>query len=428
MKILVVGSGAREHALAWKCMQSVLTDRVFCTPGNGGTGGMAKNISIHPDDVARLVKFARSEKIGLAVLGPESAVAAGVGDALRQEGIPVFGPGRAAGRIESSKSFAKELMRKAGIPTADFAVFSEAGPAREWARARSGRVVVKADGLALGKGVIVCASDAEAETAIDDMLVGHAFGRAGATVVVEERLEGSEVSLMAVTDGTRVIPLAAARDFKRAQDGDIGPNTGGMGAYSPLADVSPALVGEVVERVLGPAVRQLAEDGAEYRGVLYAGLMLTAEGVRVLEFNARFGDPEAQVVLPRLKSDAVRLLLEAARGDLSPVGELDWDPRPCVGIVVASGGYPDAYETGFPIEGLATIPPGVLVFHAGTRYLPGQGLVTAGGRVLTMVALGDTLAEAREAVLGAIGRVRFKGAFHRRDVAQETKEHCLTSE
>jgi phosphoribosylamine--glycine ligase len=428
MKILVVGSGAREHALAWKCMQSVLTDRVFCTPGNGGTGGMAKNISIPPDDVARLVKFARSEKIGLAVLGPESAVAAGVGDALRQEGIPVFGPGRAAGRIESSKSFAKELMRKAGIPTADFAVFSEAGPAREWARARSGRVVVKADGLALGKGVIVCASDAEAEKAIDDMLVGHAFGRAGATVVLEERLEGSEVSLMAVTDGTRVIPLAAARDFKRAQDGDIGPNTGGMGAYSPLADVSPALVGEVVERVLGPAVRQLAEDGAEYRGVLYAGLMLTAEGVRVLEFNARFGDPEAQVVLPRLKSDAVRLLLEAARGDLSPVGELDWDPRPCVGIVVASGGYPDAYETGFPIEGLATIPPGVLVFHAGTRYLPGQGLVTAGGRVLTMVALGDTLAEAREAVLGAIGRVRFNGAFHRRDVAQETKEHCLTSE
>ena len=419
MKILVVGSGAREHALAWKCMQSVLTDRVFCTPGNGGTGGMAKNIQIPADDVANLVKFAKGEKIGLVVLGPESAVAAGVGDALRQEGIPVFGPSRDAGRIESSKSFAKELMRRAGIPTADFGAFAETGPARDWARARSGRVVVKADGLALGKGVIVCGSVDEAERAIDAMLVEHAFGRAGATVVVEERLEGPEVSLMAVTDGKRVIPLAAARDFKRAHDGDSGPNTGGMGAYSPLADVSTELVTEAVEKVLQPVVRQLAADGAEYRGVLYAGLMLTAQGIRVLEFNARFGDPEAQVVLPRLKSDAVRLLLEAARGDLAPVGELDWDPRPCVGIVVASAGYPDAYETGFPIDGLATIPPGVLVFHAGTRYVSGQGLVTSGGRVLTLVALGNTVGEAREAVLETIGRVRFNGAFHRRDIAQE---------
>ena len=419
MKILVIGSGAREHALAWKCMQSVLADRVFCTPGNGGTGGMAKNIHIPADDVANLVKFARREKIGLVVLGPESAVAAGVGDALRQEGITVFGPSRDAGRIESSKSFAKDLMRRAGIPTADFAVFTQTGPAVDWARARSGRVVVKADGLALGKGVVVCGSVEEAEKAINDVLVEHVFGRAGATIVVEERLEGPEVSLMAVTDGTRVIPLAPARDFKRARDGDSGPNTGGMGAYSPLADVSSELVNEVVDKVLEPAVRQLAADGAEYRGVLYAGLMLTAGGIRVLEFNARFGDPEAQVVLPRLRSDSVRLLLEAARGDLSPVGELDWDPRPCVGIVVASGGYPDAYETGFPIDGLATIPPGVLVFHAGTRYVPGRGLVTAGGRVLTMVALGDTLAEARETVLGTIGRVRFNGAFHRRDIAQE---------
>ena len=419
MRILVVGSGAREHVLAWKCMQSVLTDRVFITPGNGGTGGMAKNIQIPSDDVPRLVKFAKSERIGLVVLGPESAVVAGVGDALRREGIPVFGPGRDAGRIESSKSFAKELMRRAGIPTADFGVFTEAGPAKEWARARSGRVVVKADGLALGKGVVVCGSLEEAENAVDSMLVSHAFGRAGATVVVEERLEGPEVSLMAVTDGSRVIPLAAARDFKRARDGDTGPNTGGMGAYSPLADVSDDLVAEVVLKVLQPAVKQLAEDGSEYRGVLYAGLMLTPDGIRVLEFNARFGDPEAQVVLPRLKSDAVRLLLEAARGDLSPVGELEWDPRPCVGVVVASGGYPDVYETGFPIQGLATIPPGILVFHAGTRYVPGEGLVTSGGRVLTMVALGETLAEAREAVLGTIGRVRFNGAFHRRDIAKE---------
>jgi phosphoribosylamine---glycine ligase len=419
MRILVVGSGAREHVLAWKCMQSVLTDRVFCAPGNGGTGGMAKNIQIPADDVANLVKFAKREKIGLVVLGPESAVAAGVGDAMRQEGIPVFGPGREAGRIESSKSFAKELMGRASIPTADFGVFAEPVPAREWARARDGRVVVKADGLAMGKGVLVCATVEEAEEAIGAMLVDRSYGRAGATVVVEERLEGPEVSLMAVTDGKRVIPLAAARDFKRARDGDRGPNTGGMGAYSPPIGVTAEVVAEAVEKVLEPAVRQLAEDGAEYRGLLYAGLMLTADGIRVLEFNARFGDPEAQVVMPRLKSDAVRLLLEAARGDLSPVGELDWDPRPCVGVVIASGGYPEAYETGFPIEGLATIEPGILVFHAGTRYLPGRGLVTAGGRVLTLVALGDTVGEARDAILATIGRVRFNAAFHRSDIAQE---------
>jgi len=419
VKVLVVGSGAREHALVWKCVQSELVERVYCAPGNGGTGGMARNVAIGAADVVRIVDFAKHERVGLVILGPEAAVDSGVGDALRSAGFNVFGPNRGAGRIESSKAFSKALMKRAGIPTADFGVFADTGPAREWARARRGHVVVKADGLAMGKGVIVCGSVAEAEKAIDAMLLEHAFGRAGSTVVVEERLEGAEVSLMAVTDGKRVIPLAAARDFKRAQEGDGGPNTGGMGAYSPLSDMPSELVAEAVEKVLQPAVRQLAEDGAEYRGVLYAGLMLTAEGIRVLEFNARFGDPEAQVVLPRLRSDAVRLLLEAARGDLSPVGELEWDPRPCVGIVIASSGYPDAYETGFPIDGLATIPPGVLVFHAGTRYLPGQGLVTAGGRVLTMVALGDTQAEARDAVLGTIGRVRFNGAFHRRDIAQE---------
>jgi phosphoribosylamine---glycine ligase len=420
MRVMVVGSGAREHALAWKCMQSALTDRVFCTPGNGGTGGMAKNIQIPADDVANLVKFAKHERISLAVLGPDAAVAAGVGDALRAEGIPTFGPGRDAGRIESSKSFAKDLMRRAGIPTADFGVFSEAGPAKQWAAERAGRVVVKADGLALGKGVLVCDDRVQADAAIESMLVEGRFGRAGSTVVVEERLEGREVSLMAVTDGTRVVPLVPARDFKRAEEGDRGPNTGGMGAYSPPPDMTEALLEEAVRTVLEPAIGQLAADGLEYRGVLYAGLMLTPDGIRVLEFNARFGDPEAQVVLPRLRSDAVRLMLEAARGDLSTVDPLDWDRRPCVGVVLASGGYPESYETGFPIDGLANVNPGVLVFHAGTRYLPGRGLVTSGGRVLTFVALGDTVADARAAVLGTIGRVRFHGAFHRRDIALET--------
>jgi len=419
LKILVVGSGAREHALVWKCMQSILTDRVYCAPGNGGTGGLARNIAIPADDVVNLVKFAKGEKIGLAVLGPESAIAAGVGDALRDAGIPVFGPGRAAGRVETSKVFAKELMQRAGIPTAVAGVFTEVGPARDWAGERGGRVVVKADGLALGKGVIVCSDMAEAERAIDVMLVARSFGHAGSTILVEERLEGPEVSLMAVTDGRRVIPLAPARDFKRALDGDGGPNTGGMGAYSPPLGVGADLVSEAVEKILEPAVRQLAKEGIEYRGLLYAGLMLTTDGLRALEFNARFGDPEAQVVLPRLETDLVRVMLEAARGDLGPVGELDWNSRHCVGVVVASGGYPDSYETGFPIDGLATIPPGIQVFHAGTRFLPGSGLVTSGGRVFTIVALGDSVAEAREQVLAGVGRVRFAAAFHRRDIAQE---------
>ena len=400
-------------------MQSVLTDRVYCAPGNGGTGGLGRNIAIPADDVVNLVKFAKTEKIGLVVLGPESAIAAGVGDALRDAGIPVFGPNRAAGRVETSKAFAKELMDRAGIPTAAWGVFTEADAAKAWARDHEGQVVVKADGLALGKGVIVCGSVAEAEEAIDSMLVAKAFGRAGATVVVEERLEGAEVSLMAITDGKRVIPLAPARDFKRALEGDNGPNTGGMGAYSPPLGVTDDIIREAVEKILEPAVRQLAEEGTEYRGLLYAGLMLTADGVRALEFNARFGDPEAQVVLPRLETDLVRVMLEAARGDLGPVGDLDWNPRPCVGVVVASGGYPDSYETGFPIDGLATIPPGIQVFHAGTRFLPGSGLVTSGGRVFTIVALGSTVAEAREQALAGVGRVRFSAAFHRHDIAQE---------
>jgi phosphoribosylamine--glycine ligase len=400
-------------------MQSVLSDKVFVAPGNGGTVGMAKNIAIPADDVANLVRFAKSERINLCVLGPESAVAAGVGDAMRGEGITVFGPDRAAGRIESSKSFAKDLMRRAGIPTADFGVINQAGLAKRWAAQLDGRVVVKADGLALGKGVIVCDARAAADRAIDSMLVEGVFGRAGSTIVVEERLEGRELSLMGVSDGRRVVPLAPARDFKRAHDGDRGPNTGGMGAYSPPADASPELVEEARRTVLEPAVKQLAADGLEYRGVLYAGLMLTADGIRVLEFNARYGDPEAQVVLPRLRSDPVRLMLEAARGDLTPAGDPEWDPRACVGVVVASGGYPDSYETGFPINGLADIPAGIMVFHAGTRYVAGKGMVTAGGRVLTLVALADDVGAARAKVLEAVARVRFEGAFHRRDIALE---------
>jgi phosphoribosylamine--glycine ligase len=424
VKVLVVGSGAREHALVWKCVQSDLVERVYCAPGNGGTGGMARNVDIGAADVVRIVDFAKHERLGLVILGPESAVDAGVGDALRSAGFNVFGPNRGAGRIESSKSFAKALMKRANIPTADFEVFAQAAPAKAWARERGGRVAVKADGLALGKGVIVCRSVKESDAAVDAILVEGRFGRSGATIVVEELLEGPELSVFGVTDGKEVVVLAPARDYKRAQDGDMGLNTGGMGAYSPPKSVDDALVEEVLDRVLRPAVLELSNSGDEFRGVLYAGLMLTADGIRTIEFNARFGDPEAQVVLPRLQSDFVAMALASAKGTLADFPDLRWNPQPCVGVVVASGHYPDdgAIKTGFPIRGLAEMPPGVLIFHAGTRFVPGRGLVTSGGRVATSVALGETVALAREKALAGARRVRFDGAFFRSDIAKEADE------
>jgi phosphoribosylamine--glycine ligase len=419
VRILVIGSGAREHALVWKCLRSPLAERVYVAPGNGGTAAIARNVPIQSDDAMRLARLARKEKIGLAVLGPEAAVAAGVGDMLRDAGIPVFGPDRDAGRIETSKAFAKDLMVAAGIPTAAHETFTEPEPARQFARKLGGRVAVKADGLALGKGVVVCRSQQEAEQAIDAMLVRHVLGRAGATIVVEERLEGPEVSVFGICDGRGVVPLVAARDFKRARDGDEGPNTGGMGAYSPPVGVTDELVAEAADRVLRPAIRELGRRGLDYRGVLYAGLMLTADGIRALEFNARFGDPETQVVLPRLRSDLVPLLLAAALGDLPDRPRLEWSERAAVAVVIASGGYPESYETGFEVEGLNTVPPGVLIFHAGTRLVPGRGLVTSGGRVLTSVGTGSDAEEARMTALSGAVRVRFRGAFFRKDIAQE---------
>jgi phosphoribosylamine---glycine ligase len=419
MRILVVGSGAREHALVWKCLRSPLAERVYAAPGNGGTAAIARNVPVPADDPVRLARLARKEKIGLAILGPDASVAAGVGDALRDAGIPVFGPDRDAGRIESSKTFAKEVMLAAGIPTAAHGTFTDPEPAHRFARRLGGRVAVKADGLALGKGVLVCSSQREADDAIDAMLVRHAFGRAGSTVVVEERLEGPELSVFGVCDGRSVVPLAPARDFKRAREGDRGPNTGGMGAYSPPAGVGDELVAEVTGTVLRPALREMAGRGLDYRGLLYAGLMLTPDGLRVLEFNARFGDPETQVVLPRLRSDLVPLLLAAAMGDLPDQPRVEWSERPAVGVVVASGGYPESYETGFEVGGLNAVPQEVLVFHAGTRQVPGRGLVTSGGRVLTTVGMGDDVERARMAALSGAVRVRFPGAFFRKDIAQE---------
>ncbi|HKB17960.1 MAG TPA: phosphoribosylamine--glycine ligase [Candidatus Dormibacteraeota bacterium] len=421
MKVLVVGSGAREHALVWKCVQSDLVERVYCAPGNGGTGGMARNVPIGAADVVRLVDFAKRERLGLVVLGPEAAVDAGAGDALRHAGFPVFGPDRGAGRIESSKAFAKGVMKRAGIPTAEHDVFTQPASAKHWAREHGGRVAVKADGLARGKGVIVCSNVEEADKAIDAMLVEQRFGKSGATIVIEERLEGPELSVLGVTDGTDVIALPPARDYKRARDGDRGDNTGGMGAYSPPKGVDDALVQEVVERVMLPALRELQSSGNEFRGVLYAGLMLTEGGIRTIEFNARFGDPEAQVVLPRLQSDFVALALAAAKGGLAAHPDLRWSEQACVGVVVASGNYPDeaAMKLGQRIRGLADMPRGVLIFHAGTRFDPGTGLVTDGGRVVTSVGLGDTVAQARETALVGARQVRFEGAFFRSDIAEE---------
>ena len=408
----------------WKCVQSDLVERVYCAPGNGGTGGMARNIRIPASDVVALVRFAKVERIGLVVLGPEAAVEAGVGDAMRHAGFPVFGPDRGAGRIESSKAFAKALMKRADIPTADFDVFTDAGAARAWARERGGRVAVKADGLARGKGVIVCSTAEESDAAVDAILVEQRFGKSGASIVVEERLEGPELSILAVTDGTDVVALAPARDYKRALEGDGGPNTGGMGAYSPPAGVDDGVVEEVMDRVMRPAVRELAAGGNEFRGVLYAGLMLTPDGIRTLEFNARFGDPEAQVVLPRLQSDFAALALAAAKGGLAAHPNLRWSSQSCVGVVVASGGYPDeaAMTLGRRIQGLAEMPRGVLIFHAGTRFDPTVGLVTDGGRVVTSVGLGDTPAEARAVALAGARQVRFEGAFFRSDIAQEAMD------
>ncbi len=382
---------------------------------------MARNVPIGASDVVRIVDFAKRERLGLVILGPEAAVDAGVGDALRSAGFNVFGPNRGAGRIESSKSFAKQLMVRAGIPTADFEVFTQPQPAKAWAAQRDGRVAVKADGLARGKGVIVCTNVAEAGAAIDAMLVQGRFGRSGSTVVIEELLEGPELSLLAVTDGSEVIPLAPARDFKRAHDGDQGANTGGMGAYSPPLGVDDALVAEVMDSVLRPAVRELAASGDEFRGVLYAGLMLTKSGVRAIEFNARFGDPEAQAVLPRLESDLVALALASSKGTLASFPDLRWSPQASVAIVVASAHYPDdaAMTLGLQIRGLAEIPRGALIFHAGTKFEPGRGLVTDGGRVVTSAALGKTVAEAREKALAGARQVRFPGAFFRTDIAAE---------
>jgi phosphoribosylamine--glycine ligase len=418
MRILVVGAGGREHALAWKISRSPLVRELFAAPGNPGIARLAKPVALEVQDVEGIARWSRENQIDLVVVGPEAPLVAGLADRVAREGIPVFGPAAAAAEIEGSKAFAKEIMQAAGIPTAEYAAFTELDPALAFARARGGNVVVKADGLAAGKGVVVCGTPAEAETALRSMLVARAHGAAGAKVVVEERLEGPEASCIAFTDGERVRMLAAAQDHKRIFDGDRGPNTGGMGAFSPTPNVGPELLADVERSVLLPAVQELARRGRPFRGALYAGLMLTAKGPRVLEFNARLGDPETQPILMRMRNDIVPPLLAAARGDLSNV-VLDFDPRAAVGVVLAAEGYPGKVASGDAIEGAdAPFPQDVQVFHAGTTRGPDGRVVTAGGRVLTVCALGHGLDDAARRAYEAVGHIRFRGMQYRTDIGK----------
>lgn len=416
MRILVVGSGAREHALAWKIAQSPLVSDLLCAPGNPGMARVARCLPVRADDLDGIVREVRSRGVDLVVVGPEAPLVAGLADRLAAEGVAVFGPTAAAARIEGSKAFAKEVMLAAGIPTAEHRTFTDVEPALAYVRERGGRVAVKADGLAAGKGVVVPPDVAAAETAVRDMLVARVHGAAGAKLVIEERLEGPEASVIALCDGDRVRVLPAAQDHKRVGDGDRGPNTGGMGAFSPTPKVTPSIEREVEQRVLLPALRELARRGHPFRGALYAGLMLTADGIRVIEFNARLGDPETQPILMRLRGDLVPALLGAARGDLSSV-RLDVDPRTAVGVVLAADGYPTKPVTGDVIEGAdGPFEEGIQLFHAGTA-LDGQGrLVSAGGRVLTLCALGEHLADARARAYRALSKIRMRGGHHRTDI------------
>jgi phosphoribosylamine--glycine ligase len=416
MRILVVGSGGREHALAWKIAQSPLVSHLACAPGNPGIAGVAELVPIRAEDVEGLTREARARRIDLVVVGPEAPLVLGLADRLAREGIPVFGPTAAAAAVEGSKAFAKEVMLAAGIPTAEHATFTELGPAAAFARARGGRVVVKADGLAAGKGVVVASTADEAERALHAMLVEGVHGPAGRTVLVEERLEGREASVIALCDGERARLLPAAQDHKRAYDGDAGPNTGGMGAFTPSPAVTPAVAREVEERVLMPALRELSRRGHPFRGALYAGLMLTDRGLKVLEFNARLGDPEAQPIVMRVRGDLVPALLAAAQGDLSATS-LEVDPRVAIGVVLAAEGYPARPVPGDAIEGAdGPLEPGVQVFHAGTARDAAGRLVSAGGRVLTVCALGEDLAAARARAYAAMARIHLRGGHYRKDI------------
>ena len=418
MKILIVGNGGREHALLWKLRRDAPEAELFVTKGNGGMEGLATSLPLGPDEIQALAGWAEENAVDVTVVGPEAPLAAGIVDHFATHGLPVFGPTKAAAEIESSKAFAKELMERHGIPTAAFRAFDDLAAAEAYVREAPHPVVVKASGLAAGKGVVVADSKEEALEAVREMLAGTAFGTAGRKVVVEERMEGEELSVFALTDGTHVLSMLPAQDHKRIGEGETGPNTGGMGAYAPVSLATPDVVERITREVLAPTVAAMAKEGRPFRGLLYAGLMLTADGPKVVEFNCRFGDPETQVVLPLLASSLLEPVLAIARGESIEGMTLQWHPGAAATTVLASGGYPGDYKSGFPID----LPPDVesagdvIVFHAGTKRDDAGRLVTSGGRVLAVTALAPTVAEAAERSRRAAEAIRFEGRTLRRDI------------
>ena len=413
MNILVIGSGGREHALYWKLSESPQTEQIYAIPGNPG---MDASAAIALDDHAKILRFVKEKDIGLVVVGPEVPLMNGLVDELEAAGIRAFGPRANAAEIEGSKSFAKDLMKKYGIPTARYEVFTAAEPARAYIRQEGAPIVVKADGLAAGKGVIVAMTEQEALDAVDAIMEDHSFGDAGARVVIEEFMEGEEASLLAFTDGTTIRPMISAQDHKRAYDGDRGPNTGGMGTYAPAPVMTPEMTERAVEEILKPTIAAMAKEGRIYRGCLYLGLMVTADGPKVVEFNARFGDPETQVVLPLLDSDLVAIMCACADGTLADV-PIRWKDGAAVCVVLASGGYPGHYDKGQEIHGLADAEAmGALVFHAGTAMKDGK-LVTNGGRVLGVVGRGADISSAVDAAYAAAAKISFKDVYYRKDIA-----------
>ena len=421
MKVLIIGGGGREHALAWRIGQSPRVDRVFVASGNAGTALDAENVDIGENDFPKLIQFAKQNEVALTVVGPEAPLAGGIVDAFDADGLRVFGPSKAAAELEASKVFCKDLMRGANVPSGDYQTFRSVDPAKKYLIQREDvPVVVKADGLAAGKGVIVCDDREEALKAVERIAGDKEFGSAGDSFVIEERLFGQEASVLAITDGRTLATLQPAQDHKPAYDGDKGPNTGGMGAYCPAPLVDDEMLHQIEERVLVPTVHAMKRGRRPFRGVLYAGLMMTQQGPKVLEYNVRFGDPEAQPLLMRLKTDLVDVLEATIDGRLEEIGPLEWDPRPSVCVVMASEGYPGKYEKGRPIRGLeeAAKVPDVKVFHAGTAQVDGQ-TVTSGGRVLGVTALGDTIAKAKLQAYTAVKCIRWDGAWCRKDISDK---------
>lgn len=420
MKVLVIGKGGREHALVWKLAQSPRVERVFCAPGNAGTGVDGINVAIEPEETDKIIRLARKEEIGLIVIGPEVPLAAGLTDTLQKAGLRVFGPSKSAAELESSKVFAKELMRHADIPTAEFRCFDHPDPARRYIESRDYPVVVKADGLAGGKGAIVCSNTSEAKAAIDLIMVKETFGSAGRRVVVEKRLDGYEISVLALVSNRGILTLPLTQDHKAAYDNDQGPNTGGMGAYSPAGTVTPEQLADIEKTIIVPTVHAMRRSRRVFKGVLFAGIMMTSQGPRVLEYNVRFGDPETQVILMRLKSDLLDLLEAVVDGNLEEfdLSKLEWDARPAVTVVLAANNYPAGGSKGKLITGLETVAqmPDVKVFHAGTKLIENR-VVTDGGRILNVTALGENIAQARENAYAAIPKIDFQGMAYRKDIA-----------